>query len=927
MKKIVSFIVCFALLVVLCPVFFTQDAEACGDITVELREQGYEFKEIGDYHLAVKGDEAVLIHLSRSSRETEELTFDSEVGGYRIVQIWNLAFETAGFKRIVIPEGIVQINNAAFEQCRNLEEVVLPSTLRVLGKAFTNCPSLKRIVIPEGMETISGTIAYYCETLEEVVLPSTLRRIDGLLEGCPMIETVVLPEGLETIGGPIFYDCENVKTVEIPASVIHMSSGPVSGENALKSITVAPGNSYIHMENGCLYTADGILLYGMEGCTLPAGGITAIGDNFFSGAKWLESLVIPDGVTSIGKNAFAGCTNLKEIVIPDSVTSIGYGAFMTCIKLQEVEIPQGVTTIEPYTFYLCYDLQKASLPEGLTEIGNFAFYYCESLTSAVVPESVTTVGESAFSMCEKLDVNLPSGLEIIGKSAFARTATTSAVIPDTVTELGESAFGGCSKLETFRFQKGVTSVPGGLLAGCSSLKELVVPEGVTYLELNSLTRLTGLEKLTLPSTLETIAYNAISYMPSLKELVFDWESTPYTLEKGCLTDGNGTLLKILMGHEIPDGIKTIGDYACYNYQSDEPLFLPEGVTSIGDSAFAYTEVPEIVLPYGLTYMGFYVFDYSTIESLFLPSSLEYVGSFGFGLCQSLRQLDIQGPKGTFADDLEYGYDGRIAWNVKERRTDIYKVSGDFRYEVVGGKAHIVGYLGDDTEVTVPAKIDGYTVTALGMSAFAGQTSITAIHLPNTLQLIEVWAFDDCHSLKELVIPKSVKTIKEHVAWNCHSLETIYIGFVTTIGDRAFGYCDNLKNIYCASPSPLGGWDEHWFGSNIKPEIALGVNYTNPHPDDAMDTPEEDTENPPAEDEVSGEVSTDVSQEISQEISQEASDAASEEVIEAESQAESSSPRTIPEEDAEEGTFPWGWIVAAVLVAGIGATIFFVRKKK
>ncbi len=905
MKKILSFIVCFALLAVLCPVFFTQDAVACGYCYEELEAQGYKFVEIDDYELAVKGDEAVLIHYYGGRQEVT--TFEAQVGEYRIVKIWHNAFETAHEKKIIIPEGIVEIGDAVFEQAPNLEEVVLPSTLRVLGKAFTNCRSLKRIVIPEGVETISGIIAYSCDSLEEVVLPSTLRRLDALLESCPLVETVILPDGLETIGGAIFSNCDNVKSMEIPASVTYMSSSPIYGRNSLESLTVAPGSTYLRVENGCLYTTDGVLLYGMEGCTLPESGITAIGDNFFSGAKWLETLTIPDGVTSIGQNAFADCTNLKEIVIPDSVTDIGSGAFMSCIKLQEVVIPEGVTSIEPSTFRMCHDLQRVSLPDSITEIGNYAFYYCESLSYGVVPESVTTIGECAFSNCGILDVNLPSALKIIGKSAFAGSGITSALLPDTVTEMGESAFRGCTALETFRFPKGITSVPQGLLGGCSSLKELVVPEGVTHVGLNALTSLNGLEKLTLPSTLIALDDNAISYMPSLKELVFDWENTPYTLEKGCLTDGKGTLKKILMGHEIPDGIKTIGDYACYNYQSDEPLFLPEGVTAIGDYAFAHTDLPEVVLPTSLTYMGFYVFDYSTIESIFLPSSLEQVGQFGFSLCQSLRQLDIQGPKDTFADELEYGFHGRIAWNVKERRTDIYKVSGDFRYEVVNGKAHIVEYLGNDTEVTVPAKMDGYTVTALGMSAFADQTSLTAIHLPNTLQLIERWAFNNCSSLKELVIPKSVRTIKESAVWNCHSLETIHMGFVGSIGNRAFAYCDNLKTVYCASTSPLGGWDEKWIGTYPEAEIVWGTDYTNPHPDDAEDPPPQDDK----EDEASDEVSDEVSEEESVAIGK----------------AGSPQARTIPEEDAKENAFPWGWIAAIVIIAGAGIAIYFLRRKK
>lgn len=518
MKKILSFLVCFALLAVLCPVFFTEDAQACGDCMAELREQGYEYLEIGKYELAVKGDEAILIHYYGGSRDSDVLTFEHEVEGYRIVKVWDNAFETAHERKIIIPDGVIELGDAVFEQCPILEEVVLPSTLRVLGKAFTNCPSLKRIVIPEGMETISGTIAYYCETLEEVALPSTLRRIDGLLEGCPMVESVVLPEGLESIGGVLFFNCESVKSLEIPASVTYMAGKPFHGKNSFESMTVAPSSTYLRMENGCLYTTDGVLLYGMDGCSLPEYSITAIADY-----------------------AFAERTNLQSVKIPHGLTSIGEGAFQ------------------------CTDL-------------------------------------------------------------------VSAILPDTVTEIGEYAFDGCNALEEFRFPKGVTSVPRGLLNGCSSLKELEVPEGVTNIAPFALTSLKSLEKLTLPSTLRTLCENAISYMPNLKELVFQWGRTPFTVESGCITNENGTLLTILTGHELPQGITTVGNYAFYQYEDDQPLFLPEGITSLGEYAFAYAELPEVVLPASLTAIFENAFYGSSIETIFLPETLEYLDYGCFEQC-------------------------------------------------------------------------------------------------------------------------------------------------------------------------------------------------------------------------------------------------------------------------------------------------------
>ena len=38
-----------------------------------------------------------------------------------------------GLTRVVIPEGIVRVNNEAFDECYNVTEVVFPKTLEYIG--------------------------------------------------------------------------------------------------------------------------------------------------------------------------------------------------------------------------------------------------------------------------------------------------------------------------------------------------------------------------------------------------------------------------------------------------------------------------------------------------------------------------------------------------------------------------------------------------------------------------------------------------------------------------------------------------------------------------------------------------------------------------------------------------------------------------
>ena len=64
-------------------------------------------------------------------------------------RIESLAFYNCGLEEIEIPEGIREIETAAFAKCIHLKDIKLPSTItRIHTNAFAWCDSLKEIVVP-----------------------------------------------------------------------------------------------------------------------------------------------------------------------------------------------------------------------------------------------------------------------------------------------------------------------------------------------------------------------------------------------------------------------------------------------------------------------------------------------------------------------------------------------------------------------------------------------------------------------------------------------------------------------------------------------------------------------------------------------------------------------------------------------------------
>lgn len=81
----------------------------------------------------------------------------------------------------------------------------------------------------------------------------------------------------------------------------------------------------------------------------------------------------------------------------------------------------------------------------------------------------------------------------------------------------------------------------------------------------------------------------------------------------------------------------------------------------------------------------------------------------------------------------------------------------FHYEIQDGHAVILTYLGDEVEVTVPAAIEGYPVTAVEDAAFRG-TSVITVKLPYSVTSIGWFSFADCKDLTAVILPPSVESI-------------------------------------------------------------------------------------------------------------------------------------------------------------------------
>lgn len=109
---------------------------------------------------------------------------------------------------------LAKIDNCAFANCRNLEDINLPDSIQLIkASAFQNCRSLDRIRIPDSC-IILGSSAF---------------------AGCLSLKSAILPDRLETIREWTFAGCLSMKEIFIPKSVTRVGSNCFNGD---KDITI-----------------------------------------------------------------------------------------------------------------------------------------------------------------------------------------------------------------------------------------------------------------------------------------------------------------------------------------------------------------------------------------------------------------------------------------------------------------------------------------------------------------------------------------------------------------------------------------------------------------------------------------------------------------------------------------------------------------
>ena len=468
-----------------------------------------------------------------------------------------------------------------------------------------------------------------------------------------------------------------------------------------------------------------------------------------------------------------------DIIISHQVTTIPYNAFMENTAIISVIIPNSVISIDS---------------EYNREALNGAFYGCQNLAKAIIPSSVNYVGELAFMMCTGIATNIYDSGKYIG--------------------VGENPYALLVSLTDYT------------ISSIDIHDECISIQGVAFADMINEQPCQNLTSISIPNKVKNIGYSAFTSCLNLKNIFFEEDSELEEIGAGAF------IFSTIDGEVvIPNSVREIGVNAfggCVNLDS---VVLPDGITTLEQGVFeSCISLKNINIPDGVISIGERAFYECDLTSIIIPNTVTSIGERAFYNCRKLVEVINLSSLNITAGDTSNGYVGLYAnYIYNDINTPLkQKRAGDYIFYLNNNTMYLLGYLGQETNLTLPSieqiktvftnfTGDAYSiyyyafyycsslteivipesVTSIGSYAFSSCSSLTTVTIEENSQLTSIgdYVFRNCTSLTSITIPNSVTSIGYYAFSDCTSLTSITIpSSVTSIGYYAFSDCTSLTSI-------------------------------------------------------------------------------------------------------------------------------------
>lgn len=642
---------------------------------------------------------------------------------------------------LTIPSTVKDLNNqytfnvtsiASAGSYTNVNAVVLPSTLKTINtNAFSNS-QITTINIPAGTDNIMDGAFAQIENLTAITVDagnSKYTAEDGVLyetksgnkylKAYPVAKagtTFTVPSGVYGVSTNGFQLAKNLTTINLPASIQDLpASAEANGFTSAKKLTaikVDPANTNFKDEDGVVLTQDGktLVAYPFARRGVPDPNYNGPLATMHAG----EVYTILNSVETIAKGAFAQVQHITAVKL-NNVKKISEGAFYSVRNLRNVELGASVETIEDGAITGSPDFTRFAVDsnnpnytadaEGIIYTKNkeeLVLYPSGRAGEYSTLPTTKKIRRRAFYYAQKVTkVNFNSALENIDNDAFQVTTALNEITfaaPSNLTRIGTWVFymSGLTKLE---LPASLKEIGSKAFSKNNNLKTVTVAANSQLESIGTyaFSDNSNLESFTFEGStaLKTIRGNAFSNDTKLAS--FDVPANVETINRAAF-DGTSSMKHVTF--QAPAKIKTIGEAAFQNANALENIDLPEGLLEIKKDAFNKCT--------SLTEIG-------------IPSTVTTIDPTGFQQAEKLERFDVNKNNTVYSS------------------VDGFLLSKD--------KKTLVSF--------PPAKAGTYytllppTIETIGAQAFYAINKLENITIPEKVNRIERFAFDNLVNLKTI----------------------------------------------------------------------------------------------------------------------------------------------------------------------------------
>lgn len=640
------------------------------------------------------------------------------------------------------------ISNFAFQNCSELNKIVIPNTVTSIGNfAFNNCTKLSTIEVKgdtvnnkDGILNlyninIIGESAFSAATkFEGVVFNQSntgLKLGSNAFNSCTGLKSIYVPtKAAGDLGQGVFESCENLEKATLNPDLTVIPNAFFHKANLSKMDTFPTALERIGVD-AFMHTS--LLTPDLSACKklslIDQGAFQAI--VYTPNPKTDNKFILPDNLSGDGAGTLAEGTGIRRIAFFNST-------------LQKINIPSGITEIQDSVFEGCDYLDEVIIDKDnskLTKINDWAFRRCVSLNNTdFISElpNLKEIGAYAFAECyyleEKYDEDKKQYVYVTDNyDVYTPGGGLSRIkLPDSLEKIGNYAFANNYNVSEISMGNKITSIPDYAFSlRADTAHTLIAVEGlseVLYYNLDQqlLSYAGKLKKVTLSNALTDIGVGAFKYNTHLTTVTYNYANVK-----------EDTL-------ELPSSVVSIGN----NAFSDCARWSAKDWDNDGEINYEIYGLGKIDLKdLKLQNFGEGVFqnDYM-LESAILPTDLKAIP-------KKLFYVQETEPRRIYK-----------VTKYNEGKSDAYTVKS---IEKIYGL----------NSVTFPDNVE-----EIGDSSFEG--------CENFVYSGEKYTEDD-QSLDKL--PETLKTIGNRAFYGCRRIGNIALNSnLTSIGNEAFMWCSILN---------------------------------------------------------------------------------------------------------------------------------------